>query len=126
MPEHHRRDSTHLSVYTRADSIREYVSDSMSIRFGKVSSAGGNGIPDTVYIDRWHTIFKDRWHTQNHTDTIRVTHRDTITIPVPVEPPPRSSLALSERVRVLGKGCLIGGIGAFLLLFLLTRFFVRL
>ena len=102
LPEHHRRDSTHLSVYTRADSIREYVSDSMSIRFAKgvvpaaqrytvpsgrytseVSSAGGNGIPDTVYIDRWHTAYRDRWHTLNHTDTIRVTRIDTISIAVP-------------------------------------------
>lgn len=33
MPSSHTRDSTHLSVYTRADSIREYVHDSMSIRF---------------------------------------------------------------------------------------------
>src|SRR5574344_1315764 len=35
MPSSHTRDSTHLSVYTRADSIREYVHDSMSIRFAK-------------------------------------------------------------------------------------------
>ena len=89
MPSSHTRDSTHLSVYTRADSIREYVSDSMSIRFGKVSSAGGNGIPDTVYIDRWHTAYRDRWHTQNHTDTIRITRHDSIPYPVevPVEVP---------------------------------------
>ena len=121
MPSSHTRDSTHLSVYTRADSIREYVHDSMSIRFAKgvvpaaqrgprevqrvgcpqrytvpsgrytseVSSAGGNGIPDTVYIDRWHTAYRDRWHTQNHTDTIRITRRDSIPYPVevPVEVP---------------------------------------
>ena len=89
MPSSHTRDSTHLSVYTRADSIREYVSDSMSIRFGKVSSAGGNGIPDTVYIDRWHTAYRDRWHTLNHTDTITVTRHDSIPYPVevPVEVP---------------------------------------
>ena len=121
MPSSHTRDSTHLSVYTRADSIREYVSDSMSIRFAKgvvpaaqrgprevqrvgcpqrytvpsgrytseVSSAGGNGIPDTVYIDRWHTAYRDRWHTLNHTDTIRITRRDSIPYPVevPVEVP---------------------------------------
>ena len=121
LPEHHTRDSTHLSVYTRADSIREYVSDSMSIRFAKgvvpaaqrgprevqrvgcpqrytvpsgrytseVSSAGGNGIPDTVYIDRWHTAYRDRWHTLNHTDTIRITRHDSIPYPVevPVEVP---------------------------------------
>ena len=117
VPSSHTRDSTHLSVYTRADSIREYVHDSMSIRFAKgvvpaaqrgprevqrvgcpqrytvpsgrytseVSSAGGNGIPDTVYIDRWHTAYRDRWHTLNHTDTIRVTRRDSI--PYPVEVP---------------------------------------
>ena len=130
MPSSHTRDSTHLSVYTRADSIREYVSDSMSIRFAKgvvpasqrgprevqrvgcpqrgprevqrvgcpqrytvpsgrytseVSSAGGNGIPDTVYIDRWHTAYRDRWHTLNHTDTIRITRHDSI--PYPVEVP---------------------------------------
>lgn len=35
IPSSHTRDSTHLSVYTRADSIREYVHDSMSIRFAK-------------------------------------------------------------------------------------------
>ena len=89
MPSSHTRDSTHLSVYTRADSIREYVHDSMSIRFGKVSSAGGNGIPDTVYIDRWHTAYRDRWHTLNHTDTIRITRHDSIPYPVevPVEVP---------------------------------------
>ena len=121
MPSSHTRDSTHLSVYTRADSIREYVHDSMSIRFAKgvvpaaqrgprevqrvgcpqrytvpsgrytseVSSAGGNGIPDTVYIDRWHTAYRDRWHTLNHTDTIRITRRDSIPYPVevPVEVP---------------------------------------
>ena len=89
MPSSYTRDSTHLSVYTRADSIREYVHDSMSIRFGKVSSAGGNGIPDTVYIDRWHTAYRDRWHTLNHTDTIRITRRDSIPYPVevPVEVP---------------------------------------
>ena len=121
MPSSHTRDSTHLSVYTRADSIREYVHDSMSIRFAKgvvpaaqrgprevqrvgcpqrytvpsgrytseVSSAGGNGIPDTVYIDRWHTAYRDRWHTLNHTDTIRVTRHDSIPYPVevPVEVP---------------------------------------
>ena len=121
MPSSHTRDSTHLSVYTRADSIREYVSDSMSIRFAKgvvpaaqrgprevqrvgcpqrytvpsgrytseVSSAGGNGIPDTVYIDRWHTAYRDRWHTLNHTDTITVTRHDSIPYPVevPVEVP---------------------------------------
>ena len=121
LPEHHTRDSTHLSVYTRADSIREYVHDSMSIRFAKgvvpaaqrgprevqrvgcpqrytvpsgrytseVSSAGGNGIPDTVYIDRWHTAYRDRWHTLNHTDTIRITRHDSIPYPVevPVEVP---------------------------------------
>lgn len=89
MPSSHTRDSTHLSVYTRADSIREYVHDSMSIRFGKVSSAGGNGIPDTVYIDRWHTAYRDRWHTLNHTDTITVTRHDSIPYPVevPVEVP---------------------------------------
>ena len=121
MSSSHTRDSTHLSVYTRADSIREYVSDSMSIRFAKgvvpaaqrgprevqrvgcpqrytvpsgryiseVSSAGGNGIPDTVYIDRWHTAYRDRWHTLNHTDTIRVTRHDSIPYPVevPVEVP---------------------------------------
>ena len=121
MPSSHTRDSTHLSVYTRADSIREYVSDSMSIRFAKgvvpaaqrgprevqrvgcpqrytvpsgrytseVSSAGGNGIPDTVYIDRWHTAYRDRWHTLNHTDTIRITRHDSIPYPVevPVEVP---------------------------------------
>lgn len=104
MPSSHTRDSTHLSVYTRADSIREYVHDSMSIRFAKgvvpasqrytvpsgrytseVSSAGGNGIPDTVYIDRWHTAYRDRWHTLNHTDTIRITRHDSI--PYPVEVP---------------------------------------
>ena len=128
MPSSHTRDSTHLSVYTRADSIREYVSDSISIRFAKgvvpaaqrgprevqrvgcpqrgprevqrvgcpqrytvpsgrytseVSSAGGNGIPDTVYIDRWHTAYRDRWHTLNHTDTITVTRIDTVSIAVP-------------------------------------------
>ena len=121
MPSSHTRDSTHLSVYTRADSIREYVSDSMSIRFAtgvvpaaqrgprevqrvgcpqrytvssgrytsEVSSAGGNGIPDTVYIDRWHTAYRDRWHTLNHTDTIRITRHDSIPYPVevPVEVP---------------------------------------
>lgn len=121
MPSSHTRDSTHLSVYTRADSIREHVHDSMSIRFAKgvvpaaqrgprevqrvgcpqrytvpsgrytseVSSAGGNGIPDTVYIDRWHTAYRDRWHTLNHTDTIRITRRDSIPYPVevPVEVP---------------------------------------
>ena len=121
IPSSHTRDSTHLSVYTRADSIREYVHDSMSIRFAKgvvpaaqrgprevqrvgcpqrytvpsgrytseVSSAGGNGIPDTVYIDRWHTAYRDRWHTLNHTDTIRITRRDSIPYPVevPVEVP---------------------------------------
>ena len=121
MPSSHTRDSTHLSVYTRADSIREYVSDSISIRFAKgvvpasqrgprevqrvgcpqrytvpsgrytseVSSAGGNGIPDTVYIDRWHTAYRDRWHTLNHTDTIRITRHDSIPYPVevPVEVP---------------------------------------
>ena len=121
MPSSHTRDSTHLSVYTRADSIREYVSDSMSVRFAKgvvpaaqrgprevqrvgcpqrytvpsgrytseVSSAGGNGIPDTVYIDRWHTAYRDRWHTLNHTDTIRITRHDSIPYPVevPVEVP---------------------------------------
>ena len=121
MPSSHTRDSTHLSVYTRADSIREYVHDSMSIRFAKgvvpaaqrgprevqrvgcpqrytvpsgrytseVSSAGGNGIPDTVYIDRWHTAYRDRWHTLNHTDTIPVTRHDSIPYPVevPVEVP---------------------------------------
>ena len=121
MPSSHTRDSTHLSVYTRTDSIREYVSDSMSIRFAKgvvpaaqrgprevqrvgcpqrytvpsgrytseVSSAGGNGIPDTVYIDRWHTAYRDRWHTLNHTDTIRITRHDSIPYPVevPVEVP---------------------------------------
>ena len=121
MPSSHTRDSTHLSVYTRADSIREYVHDSMSIRFAKgvvpaaqrgprevqrvgcpqrytvpsgrytseVSSAGGNGIPDTVYIDRWHTAYRDRWHTLNHTDTIRITRHDSIPYPVevPVEVP---------------------------------------
>ena len=108
MPSSHTRDSTHLSVYTRADSIREYVHDSMSIRFAKgvvpaaqrytvpsgrytseVSSAGGNGIPDTVYIDRWHTAYRDCWHTLNHTDTIRITRHDSIPYPVevPVEVP---------------------------------------
>ena len=121
MPSSHTRDSTHLSVYTQADTIREYVHDSMSIRFAKgvvpaaqrgprevqrvgcrqrytvpsgrytseVSSAGGNGIPDTVYIDRWHTAYRDRWHTLNHTDTIRVTRHDSIPYPVevPVEVP---------------------------------------
>lgn len=121
MPSSYTRDSTHLSVYTRADSIHEYVSDSMSIRFAKgvvpaaqrgprevqrvgcpqrytvpsgrytseVSSAGGNGIPDTVYIDRWHTAYRDRWHTLNHTDTIRITRHDSIPYPVevPVEVP---------------------------------------
>ena len=121
MPLSHTRDSTHLSVYTRADSIREYVHDSMSIRFAKgvvpaaqrgprevqrvgcpqrytvpsgrytseVSSAGGNGIPDTVYIDRWHTAYRDRWHTLNHIDTIRITRHDSIPYPVevPVEVP---------------------------------------
>ena len=121
MPSSHTRDNTHLSVYTRADSIREYVHDSMSIRFAKgvvpaaqrgprevqrvgcpqrytvpsgrytseVSSAGGNGIPDTVYIDRWHTAYRDRWHTLNHTDTIRITRHDSIPYPVevPVEVP---------------------------------------
>ena len=121
MPSSHTRDRTHLSVYTRTDSIREYVSDSMSIRFAKgvvpaaqrgprevqrvgcpqrytvpsgrytseVSSAGGNGIPDTVYIDRWHTAYRDRWHTLNHTDTIRITRHDSIPYPVevPVEVP---------------------------------------
>ena len=121
MPSSHTRDSTHLSVYTRADSIREYVHDSMSIRFAKgvvpaaqrgprevqrvgcpqrypvpsgrytseVSSAGGNGIPDTVYIDRWHTAYRDRWHTLNYTDTIRITRHDSIPYPVevPVEVP---------------------------------------
>ena len=119
MPSSHTRDSTHLSVYTRADSIREYVSDSMSIRFAKgvvpaaqrgprevqrvgcrqrytvpsgrytseVSSAGGNGIPDTVYIDRWHTAYRDRWHTLNHTDTIRITRHDSIPYPVKVPAP---------------------------------------
>ena len=121
MPSSYTRDSTHLSVYTRADSIREYVHDSMSIRFAKgvvpaaqrgprevqrvgcpqrytvpsgrytseVSSAGGNGIPDTVYIDRWHTAYRDRWHTLNHTDTIRITRHDSIPYPVevPVEVP---------------------------------------
>ena len=115
MPSSHTRDSTHLSVYTRADSIREYVSDSMSIRFAKgvvpaaqrgprevqrvgcpqrytvpsgrytseVSSAGGNGIPDTVYIDRWHTAYRDRWHFRDRTDTITVTRIDTVSIAVP-------------------------------------------
>ena len=108
MPSSYTRDSTLLSVYTRADSIREYVHDSMSIRFAKgvvpaaqrytvpsgrytseVSSAGGNGIPDTVYIDRWHTAYHDRWHTLNHTDTIRITRHDSIPYPVevPVEVP---------------------------------------
>ena len=117
MPSSHTRDSTHLSVYTRADSIREYVHDSMSIRFAKgvvpaaqrgprevqrvgcpqrytvpsgrytfeVSSAGGNGIPDTVYIDRYHTAYRDRWHFRDRTDTITVTLRDSI--PYPVEVP---------------------------------------
>ena len=120
MPSSHTRDSTHLSVYTRADSIREYVSDSMSIRFGKVSSAGGNGIPDTVYIDRWHTAYRDRWHTLNHTDTIRVTRRDSI--PYPVEFPKYiRQRNRYDRATSCGFWLLLIAI----LLFLLARFFVR-
>ena len=149
MPEHHRRDSTHLSVYTRADSIREYVSDSMSIRFAKgvvpaaqrgprevqrvgcpqrytvpsgrytseVSSAGGNGIPDTVYIDRWHTAYRDRWHTLNHTDTIRVTQRDSIPYPVEVPKYIRQRNRY-DRATSCGFWLLLSAI----LLFLLARF----
>ena len=102
MPSSHTRDSTHLSVYTQADTIREYVHDSMSIRFAKglvpaaqrytvpsarytseVFSAVGNGIPDTVYIDRYHTAYRDRWHTLSRTDTITVTRIDTVSIAVP-------------------------------------------
>ena len=136
MPSSHTRDSTHLSVYTRADSIREYVSDSMSIRFAKgvvpaaqrytvpsgrytseVSSAGGNSIPDTVYIDRWHTAYRDRWHTLNHTDTITVTRIDTVSIAVPCPSTGKGCRLRWER----GFWLLLSGI----LLFLLTRFFVR-
>ena len=85
MPSSHTRDSVHLTTDHRMDSTFYFVHDSMSIRFGKVSSAGGNGIPDTVYVDRWHTAYKDRWHTLSHTDTIAVTQHDSI--PYPVEVP---------------------------------------
>lgn len=104
MPSSHTRDSVHLTTDRRIDSTFYFIHDSMSIRFAKgvvpaaqrytvpsgrytseVSSAGGNGIPDTVYVDRWHTIFKDRWHTLSHTDTITVTQHDSI--PYPVEVP---------------------------------------
>lgn len=105
MPSSHTRDSLHLTTDHRYDSI---------------------------YIDRWHTlilrgdtvfktdsIYVEKLRDIEVHDTITVTHTDTISVAVPVEPPPRKSLALSERVRVFGKGCLIGGIGALLLLFLI-------
>ncbi len=98
---------------------------------------------NNTYIDRTHTltqrgdtIFKtDSIYVEKYTDvevhdTITLTRTDTITIPVPVEPsidhsPRRRFLALSERARVLGKGCLIGGIGAFLLLIFLRIYLHR-
>lgn len=121
LPEHHTRDSTHLSVYTRADSIREYVHDSMSIRFGKVSSAGGNGIPDTVYIDRWHTAYRDRWHTLNHTDTITITRHDSI--PYPVEVPVEVPKPISKFYRFAAWFTILTIV--FLILYVFLRIYLR-
>ena len=166
MPSSHTRDSTHLSVYTRADSIREYVSDSMSIRFAKgvvpaaqrgprevqrvgcpqrgprevqrvgcpqrytvpsgrytseVSSAGGNGIPDTVYIDRWHTAYRDRWHTLNHTDTIRITRHDSI--PYPVEVPVEVPKPISKFYRFAAWFTILTIV--FLILYVFLRIYLR-
>lgn len=153
MPSSHTRDSTHLSVYTRADSIREYVHDSMSIRFAKgvvpaaqrgprevqrvgcpqrytvpsgrytseVSSAGGNGIPDTVYIDRWHTAYRDRWHTQNHTDTITVTRHDSI--PYPVEVPVEVAKPISKFYRFAAWFTILTIV--FLILYVFLRIYLR-
>lgn len=121
LPEHHTRDSTHLSVYTRADSIREYVSDSISIRFGKVSSAGGNGIPDTVYIDRWHTAYRDRWHMLNHTDTIRITRHDSI--PYPVEVPVEVAKPIPKFYRFAAWFTILTIV--FLILYVFLRIYLR-
>ena len=166
LPEHHTRDSTHLSVYTRADSIREYVHDSMSIRFAKgvvpaaqrgprevqrvgcpqrgprevqrvgcpqrytvpsgrytseVSSAGGNGIPDTVYIDRWHTAYRDRWHTLNHTDTIRITRHDSI--PYPVEVPVEVAKPIPKFYRFAAWFTILTIV--FLILYVFLRIYLR-
>lgn len=121
MPSSHTRDSTHLSVYTRADSIREYVSDSMSIRFGKVSSAGGNGFPDTVYIDRWHTAYRDRWHTLNHTDTIRITRHDSI--PYPVEVPVEVAKPIPKFYRFAAWFTILTIV--FLILYVFLRIYLR-
>ena len=153
MPSSHTRDSTHLSVYTRADSIREYVSDSMSIRFAKgvvpaaqrgprevqrvgcpqrytipsgrytseVSSAGGNGIPDTVYIDRWHTAYRDRWHTLNHTDTNRITRHDSI--PYPVEVPVEVAKPIPKFYRFAAWFTILTIV--FLILYVFLRIYLR-
>ena len=140
MPSSHTRDSTHLSVYTRADSIREYVHDSMSIRFAKgvvpasqrytvpsgrytseVSSAGGNGIPDTVYIDRWHTAYRDRWHTLNHTDTIRITRHDSI--PYPVEVPVEVAKPIPKFYRFAAWFTILTIV--FLILYVFLRIYLR-
>ena len=140
MPSSHTRDSTHLSVYTQADTIREYVHDSMSIRFAKgvvpaaqrytvpsgrytseVSSAGGNGIPDTVYIDRYHTAYRDRWHTLNHTDTIRITRHDSI--PYPVEVPVEVAKPIPKFYRFAAWFTILTIV--FLILYVFLRIYLR-
>lgn len=65
----HVRTDTLIQLRHERDSI--YLHDSTYVR--------EHG--DTLYIERWHTAWRDRVRT----DTVRVSHTDSVPVPYPVE-----------------------------------------
>ena len=76
---------THLSNTTQRDSIYLHDSVSYTYRPAKISlpyrkGAGVGALPDTVYLEKWHTRWRDRETVR--TDTIHVQSTTTETVQV--------------------------------------------
>ena len=89
-----RTDTTYITRHER-DSI--YLHDSTYVR-----ERG-----DTLYIERWHTAWRDRVRT----DTVRVSHTDSVPVPCPVkEYVERNRSAVECGLLITGIVALLGGI----------------
>ena len=91
----HVRTDTLVQLRHHRDSI--YVHDSTYVR-----ERG-----DTLYIERWHTAWRDRVRT----DTVRVSHTDSVPVPYPVtEYVERKRSAVECGLLITGIVALLGGI----------------
>ncbi len=91
----HVRTDTLIQLRHQRDSI--YVHDSTYVH-----ERG-----DTLYIERWHTAWRDRVRT----DTVRVSHTDSIPVPYPVtEYVERKRSVIEWGLIIIGIVTLMGGI----------------